>query len=133
MDDAGRSRLVAAAQAVRPRAYCPYSNFQVGAALLDHDGNIYSGVNVENASYPVGVCAERSAISVAVSAGSTRFVACAVVTSAASPVSPCGMCRQALAEFGDMLIIMVGADGSSNESPLSELLPAQFDPTLLTT
>ena len=124
-------RLVAAAREVRANAYCPYSNFQVGAALLTADGAVFVGANVENAAYPVGVCAERSAISVAISSGAREFVACAVITSAPVPVSPCGMCRQALAEFGNMTIVMAAPEGDYRITPLSALLPEQFDPALL--
>ncbi|MFT5430554.1 MAG: cytidine deaminase [Myxococcota bacterium] len=131
LDHAMIVQLVEAARAVRANAYCPYSKFKVGAALLAVDGTIYSGANVENASYPVGVCAERSAISVAVSAGARNFIACAVITSAPVPVSPCGMCRQALAEFGNMTIIMAAPHGDWDIQEMSALLPAQFDPALL--
>ena len=134
MDDAARARLVEAARAVRKNAYCPYSHFAVGAALLDDAGHVHVGVNVENASYPVGVCAERSAISIAVSAGSTRFVALAVVTAASEAVAPCGMCRQALAEFApDLVLLMAPPDGPWIERRLSEVLPFQFQPEHLKT
>lgn len=124
--------LLLAARAVRANAHCPYSSFQVGAALLDDQGDIHLGVNVENASYPVGVCAERSAISAAVTAGRKKFVAIAVVTSASIPVAPCGMCRQALAEFGSHLVLLLGApedtETTFQEKVLSDVLPFQFDP-----
>lgn len=131
-DQATCERLVAAARDIRERAYCPYSGFAVGAALLDDQGNIHCGVNVENASYPVGVCAERSALSVAVTAGARRFVAMALVTSAPIPVTPCGMCRQALAEFGsDLLLLLSAPTGGWNEQILKDALPYQFDPAHL--
>ena len=127
-----RDDLVAAARDVRKHAWCPYSNFAVGAALRDTDGNSYLGVNVENASYPVGVCAERSAISTAITAGSRSFAAVAVVTPASEPVAPCGMCRQALAEFGrDIIVLMAGPTGDWTETTIDALLPSQFDPAHL--
>ena len=93
-------RLVAAAGSVRKRAHAPYSKFAVGAAILDGDGQIHLGCNVENASYGLSVCAERHAVGCAVAAGSSRFVAIAVVADTTPPTSPCGACRQVLAEFG---------------------------------
>ncbi len=131
LTDAQRTELVQAALDVRANAYCPYSNFAVGAALLDTSGGIHRGVNVENASYPVGVCAERSAICNAITAGATEFVAVALVTQVPHPIAPCGMCRQALSEFGDLVVLMATPDGAFEETVISELLPAQFDPSHL--
>lgn len=129
MDDALRQRLIDAARAVRQHAYCPYSHFAVGAVLLDDAGRLHAGVNVENASYPVGVCAERAALGVAVSAGARRFTALALVTSASQAVAPCGMCRQALAEFApDLLLILAPPEGPWIERRLSDVLPFQFQP-----
>lgn len=126
-----RQALVDAARDVRANAYCPYSDFSVGAALLDAQGRTHLGVNVENASYPVGVCAERSAISAAITAGSRDFRAIAVVTPAARAVAPCGMCRQALAEFGNLIVLIATASGDFEELRVSDLLPHQFDPSHL--
>jgi cytidine deaminase len=125
--------LVAAAREVRPRAYAPYSGFHVGAAVLA-DGAIHTGVNVENASYPVGVCAERSAVSAAVVAGARSISAVAVVADAEDPTPPCGGCRQVLNEFGpDMLVVCEGSSGRRAEWKLSDLLPNAFGPSNLPT
>lgn len=131
IDDAGVLALLDAARDVRGNAYAPYSGFHVGAALLTADGAIVTGVNVENASYPVAVCAERNAIGSAVGAGVTSFRAVAVVTDAATPTPPCGACRQVLFEFGGpgMAVIAESADGSARTSwSLDELLPHAFGP-----
>lgn len=123
-----RSALVKAAIEGSEHAYMPYSNYKVGAAILTKDGEIFKGCNVENASYPVGVCAERTAIVKAVSEGKKEMVACAVVTRDGG--SPCGLCRQALYEFNPkMHIIMAKLDGEVvSEMPLTELLPLGFGP-----
>ena len=100
MDIEGRrDELLAAARAVRERAYAPYSRFAVGAAVLDEQGRIHAGCNVENAAYPQGWCAEASALAVMVAAGGRRVLAVAVCGVAADPVTPCGGCRQKLREF----------------------------------
>jgi cytidine deaminase len=118
--------LVAAAQAAQKRAYAPYSNFHVGAALESHDGAVFVGCNVENASYGLTICAERAAICAAVSAGVRRFRRAVVVSDSDPPAAPCGACRQVLAEFGrDLRIDIVGPSGSATWS-LSDLLPAAF-------
>jgi len=119
--------LIRAALSARQRAYAPYSNFKVGAALLTESGTICSGCNVENASYGLAVCAERAAVATAVSGGHRRFAALAVATSGG--VTPCGACRQVLAEFCDDLpILLVDADdpGIAREVSLASLLPDQF-------
>lgn len=123
-----RCALVSAARAVRRRAHAPYSRYLVGAAVLDERGRIHIGCNVENASYGLTVCAERNAVAAAVAAGARRIVAAAVVTSAESPGSPCGACRQVLAELGDadMLVLLAGPRGGSTEHRLGELLPISF-------
>ena len=123
-----REQLIQSAQQVRQWAYAPYSHYHVGAALLSVSGKIYDGVNVENAAYPTGMCAERVALFKAVSEGERQFTAIAVVTDNGG--SPCGACRQVLSEFGLQLIVLI-ADGQGHlikELPLSELLPGAFGP-----
>jgi cytidine deaminase len=126
-----RQKLIEAAQAARQRAYCPYSHYAVGAALLSADGVIFTGCNVENTSYGGTICAERTAVVKAVSEGVRQFVAVAVVTE--NGVSPCGLCRQVLYEFGPaMLVIMADAGGRIvHECVLTELLPLGFGPEQL--
>jgi cytidine deaminase len=120
--------LVRIAKQVRKWAYVPYSDYRVGAALLTESGRIYEGVNVENAAYPVTNCAERTAIFTAVTNGEKDFKAIAVVTENGG--TPCGACRQVMAEFGlDMLVII--ADENENivsEMKVSDLLPGAFTP-----
>ena len=119
--------LIEAAVAARSRAYAPYSGFPVGAALRTRDGRIYVGVNVENASFPVTICAERSALVAAVSLGDREFEEIVVVTDAAGPAAPCGLCRQMLAEFGlDLGVTAVGMEGPAWRLPLRDLLPVAF-------
>ena len=105
MDDRA---LLSEAIAARANAYAPYSQFPVGAALLARSGKVYRGVNVENASFGVTVCAERTALFTAIAAGERAFEAIAVVADTEGPVRPCGACRQALAEFGTDLRIVMG-------------------------
>jgi cytidine deaminase len=114
--------LVAAAWKARESAYAPYSNFPVGAALLASDGRIFAGCNVENISFGLTVCAERVAIGSAITAGARQFVAIAVVADTGVPISPCGACRQVLAEFGVQQIVLANRSGSI-EFTLDELLP----------
>jgi cytidine deaminase len=114
--------LVEAAWQVRQLAYAPYSNFQVGAALLAADGRIFVGCNVENLSYGLTNCAERVAVGAAVAAGAREFVAVAVVADTAVPISPCGACRQVLAEFGVERILLANRT-ERLEFTLDELLP----------
>lgn len=119
--------LRAAAEQAMRRAYAPYSQFRVGAALLAGDGSIHAGCNVENSSYPAGSCAERNAVAAAVGAGHHDFVALAIVTEADSPTPPCGVCRQALVEFAPSLpITSYGAIGAPARWTLAELLPSPF-------
>jgi len=118
--------LVTAARRAREQAYCPYSGFAVGAALEGEDGRIFAGCNVENASYGVGICAERAAVAAAISGGSRRFRRLVVATDVEPPVSPCGVCRQVLAEFGPDLVVEAVGPRSSRRWTLAELLPDAF-------
>jgi cytidine deaminase len=118
--------LVAAAQAAQRRAYAPYSNFHVGAALESPDGAVFVGCNVENASYGLTICAERAALFAAVSAGVRRFRRAVVVSDSDPPAAPCGACRQVLAEFGGDLRIEAVGPSRTMSWTLSELLPAAF-------
>lgn len=122
--------LFAAAEAVRAKAYAPYSKFQVGAAILADDGNIYSGCNVENAAYPVGNCAEPSAIAAMLAGGGTRIRRVYVTGPGTAPVTPCGGCRQRIREFADpdVEIISHGVDGEPLVQTLEQLLPHSFGP-----
>lgn len=126
-----RQRLIDIAVQARRWAYAPYSNYFVGAALLTTSGKIYDGVNIENAAYPDGICAERVAIFKAVSEGEREFSAIAVVTQNGG--SPCGSCRQVLAEFGlETLVYIADAEGNLlQELTVSDLLPGAFTPKSL--
>ncbi|MGH7526215.1 MAG: cytidine deaminase [Gemmatimonadales bacterium] len=118
--------LVSAARAAQERAYAPYSNFRVGAALEAEDGKVFVGCNVENASYGLTICAERAAICAAVSAGARRFRRAVVVSDCDPPAAPCGACRQVLAEFGrDLRVDSVGPQSTASWT-IAELLPAAF-------
>lgn len=124
------SKLIKAALAARKRAYAPYSRFRVGAALLTSDGKIFTGCNVENASYGLTVCAERVAVANAVCAGKKKFRAIAIAADGKGKlVTPCGACRQVLAEFApDLRVLLIDAAHPRRveEFTLSELLPRQF-------
>lgn len=126
LSDEQAERLVAAAFAVRERAHAPYSGFAVGAALLDSAGRIHVGCNVENASFGLSICAERNAVAAAVAAGAEGFCGIAVVTSSDPPATPCGACRQVLAEFGDFPVVLANLDGTRRLARVGELLPAAF-------
>ncbi|MGI8819510.1 MAG: cytidine deaminase [Chthoniobacterales bacterium] len=116
--------LIRVATAARTRAYAPYSSFQVGAALLAEDGQVFSGCNVENISYGLTMCAERVAIGAAIQGGATKFRAIALVADSQEPVVPCGACRQVLAEFGsDLRVVTSTLAGEIVEYSLGELLP----------
>ena len=121
--------LLKRAWEAREHAYAPYSRFLVGAALLT-DVGVFSGANVENASYGLSICAERSAATAAVSAGARRIEAVAVTSSASGPASPCGACRQFLFEFGPQAVVVSeGMDGSRKTWAMSDLLVDGFGPS----
>ncbi len=109
-------RLWLAAKAVAANAYAPYSGLRVGAALETVTGRTFTGVNVENASYPAGLCAERAALAAAVAAGERRFSALAVATDSGAALLPCGACLQALAEFGELSVI-AGSPVRTSDTP----------------
>ena len=116
--------LLSSARAARDQAYAPYSRFAVGAALRAKNGRVFSGCNVENLSFGLTICAERNAIFSAISAGEREFEAIAIVADSKSPVTPCGACRQVMAEFAPALLICCGnLDGQTFESDLRQLLP----------
>jgi cytidine deaminase len=121
--------LEAAALAAMPHAYAPYSKFHVGAAIRV-DGEMFTGVNVENASYPLSVCAERNAIAAAISAGKHHLEEVAVATHASPPAAPCGGCRQVLREFAadpdDVVITAINPQGERRAWTLAQLLPDSF-------
>jgi cytidine deaminase len=124
-----REELLAAAREAQAAAYCPYSNFAVGAAVLTTDGAIYRGCNVENASYGLTICAERNAIAAAIAGGRMDLVAIAVVTSAKTPARPCGACRQVIAEFsqrGNPIIVISASDTDIAVETINALLPETF-------
>jgi cytidine deaminase len=123
-----RGMLIQTANEIRRWAYAPYSHYAVGAALLAASGRVYTGVNVENAAYPSSTCAERVAVFKAVSEGERQFTAIAVVTENGG--SPCGACRQVLAEFGlDTIVIIADQNGKVvQETTAANLLPGSFGP-----
>ncbi len=122
--------LVARAIAARETAYAPYSNYKVGCALTTGDGSVFEGANVENASYGLCVCAERSAIVAAVLAGHRNIASLVVVTQSSPPAAPCGICRQTINEFVDdptsLQIILVNVDGERRDISFQELFPFGF-------
>jgi cytidine deaminase len=125
--------LFEAAERVRPKAHVPYSKFAVGAAILADDGNIYAGCNVENAAYPLGNCAEASAIAAMIAGGGKRITRIFVTGPGATPVTPCGGCRQRIREFADpdTPVICLGVEGAPLETTLGDLLPHSFGPEFL--
>jgi cytidine deaminase len=130
--DVQNADLLHAAELVMRNAYAPYSKFLVGAALRGSDGSVHAGCNVENASYPAGICAERVALSRAVADGVREFTAIVICTEAAVPTPPCGICRQVLHEFAPMLEVTSITTGGERQSwRLDALLPAAFAANLM--
>jgi cytidine deaminase len=128
MKEWSREELIAQAIRTRERAYAPYSNYKVGAALLTKSGRTYTGCNVENAVYPLTICAERTVVVKAVSEGEREFVALAVATENGG--SPCGSCRQTVREFGaGILVLIADTTGACRETTIAELLPDSFSAT----
>lgn len=123
--------LVDTARAAQAHAYAPYSQFRVGAALEADDGRVFAGCNVESASYGLTICAERSAICAAVTAGARHFRRAVVVTDLDPPAAPCGACRQLLVEFGADLVVDAVGPASQRRWVLRDLLPAAFGPEAL--
>ena len=119
-------KLVDAAREARGRAYAPYSKFFVGAAVLSADGTIVCGANVENASFGATLCAERAAIAAMLSAGHQSLLAVAVYTEADVPTTPCGICRQVIAEFGPRAIVICATPSAVQTFTAAQLLPAAF-------
>ncbi|HXP31222.1 MAG TPA: cytidine deaminase [Stellaceae bacterium] len=124
----GIEALIRAAAAARDNAYAPYSRFKVGAAIRAADGRIFVGANVENASYPAGLCAEAAALAAMIAAGARRVAELAIVAESAAPVPPCGLCRQRLAEFaGPEAEVHLGTTAGLRQTVrLGELLPLAF-------
>jgi len=125
--------LFVAAEAVRAKAYAPYSRFSVGAAILADDGKIYVGCNIENAAYPVGNCAEPSAIAAMIAGGGKRIKRIYVTGPGQAPVTPCGGCRQRIREFADQDVVVIshGVDGTPLAQTIAQLLPYSFGPEYL--
>ncbi len=121
--------LIDSARAVRENAHAPYSNFKVGAALKAASGKVYIGCNVENVAYPEGTCAEAGAIAAMVAGGDTLITEITVIADSPKPVSPCGGCRQKIAEFasGDVVVTLTTLDGMTLETTVAALLPGSFD------
>ena len=121
--------LLETARKVRENAHAPYSKFKVGAAVRASSGAIYAGCNVENVAYPEGTCAEAGAIAAMVAGGDTKIAEIAVIADSPQPVSPCGGCRQKIAEFasGDVIVTLHTVDGAILQTTVSALLPGVFD------
>jgi cytidine deaminase len=121
--------LIEQARAVRENAHAPYSKFKVGAAVQAASGAVYVGCNVENVAYPEGTCAEAGAIAAMVAAGETQIASVAVIADSPTPVSPCGGCRQKIAEFagGDVVVTLATTDGTVLDTTVAALLPGSFD------
>ncbi len=125
MDSNIKNELIEAARIARENAYAPYSKYKVGAAILASSGKIYTGCNFENASFGAGACAERVALGAALAAGEREFLAVACI-GGDDAITPCGICRQAFSEFGDMIIYCGSADGEVKQYTLAQLLPFGF-------
>jgi cytidine deaminase len=125
--------LYEAAVAIRTKAYAPYSNFHVGAAILADDGKVYAGCNVENAAYPLGNCAEASAIAAMIAGGGKRIARILTIGPGRTPVTPCGGCRQRIREFAalDTPVTSLGTEGEPLETTIGALLPHSFGPEFL--
>ncbi|WP_411892244.1 cytidine deaminase [Yoonia sp. SDW83-1] len=121
--------LIDTARQVRENAHAPYSKFKVGAALRGVSGTVYAGCNVENVAYPEGTCAEAGAIAAMVAGGDTEIAEIAVIADSPKPISPCGGCRQKIAEFakGDVKVTLTTVDGVTLETTVADLLPGVFD------
>lgn len=130
MEKNSEDRLIEKANEMLDLAYVPYSNFPVGAAVLSETGEVFTGCNVENASYGLSNCAERTAIFKAVSEGSREFDKMVITGNTDGPISPCGACRQVISEFcaPDMPVILTNVDGEIKETTVAELLPGAFTP-----
>ena len=125
-------KLIEAAQKAKENSYSPHSHFRVGAAIITQSGKIYTGCNIENSSFSLTICAERTAIFKAVSEGQRKFAAIAIVTDLKDPIPPCGACRQVLMDMaGDIDVIIAGNKGDNIVSKLSKLLPMPFDGSML--
>ncbi|HHS13864.1 MAG TPA: cytidine deaminase [bacterium] len=124
-----KTSLMEAARKAAERAYCPYSQFPVGAALRTRKGDVVTGCNVENRSYGLTICAERNAVFQAVDKGQKEFDALALYTPTSDPVMPCGACLQVLSEFNQTMIVLIGFQEGIVEKKLNELFPASFDHT----
>jgi cytidine deaminase len=133
VDPQALDALFSAARAARLKAYAPYSRFRVGAAVMDEQGRIHSGCNVENAAYPSGTCAEAGAIAAMCLAGGQRIAAVAVIGETDAPCAPCGNCRQRLREFAmpGLQVHLIGQTGPGQSHAFSALLPHAFGPEML--
>jgi cytidine deaminase len=128
-----KEKLIQLATEAREYAYVPYSRFPVGAALVCKNGKVYTGCNVENASYGLAVCAERNAIFKAVSEGERDFSVLAVIADTEGPCTPCGACRQVIREFGlEIKVVCANLSGQVKETTIAQLLPDSFGPEDLT-
>lgn len=126
LDDSQKKELIEIAKTASVNAYAPYSKFKVGAALLAQSGKIYSGCNVENASYSMTICAERNAVFQAIANGERNYAAIAIYVDSDLSFPPCGACRQVLSEFANDLVVIISNRVNSNDTTLSKLLPERF-------